>query len=99
MRCPFSVKNRMLLAEVAPMSRTQSGSSDLNRRESSAIALERRVSRCVVLGAGASAGVLRKNLMMCEVVADTPAARPGVEALQTRKPSNAQYTRIAQQRP
>ncbi len=57
------------------------------------------MSRCAVLGAGASAGVLRKNLMICEVVADTPIVRPGVEALQVRKLSDAQYTRIERQRP
>ena len=57
------------------------------------------MSRWAVLGAGASAGVLRKNLMICEVVADTPVVRPGVEALQVQKPYAAQYTCIEQQRP
>src|ERR1043165_2907627 len=63
MRCPRSVKNRILLAEVGPISSTQSGSSELKTRESSAMALERRVWRCEVFGAGGAAGVLRKNFM------------------------------------
>lgn len=53
----------MLLADVAPMSRMVSVSSDLKIRESSAIALERRVSRSWAFGAGDDSGVLRKNLM------------------------------------
>src|SRR5213082_2208307 len=63
MRCPRWVKKRMLLAEVAPISSTQSGSSDLKVRESSAMALDRRLIRCGVFGAGGSADVLRKNFM------------------------------------
>src|SRR6185369_13854170 len=61
----------MLLAEVAPISSTQSGSSDLKMRESSAMALDRRLIRCGVFGAGRSAGVLRKNFMR---VADSQSA-------------------------
>src|SRR3954470_6833958 len=53
----------MLLAEVAPISSTQSGSSDLKMRESSAMALERRVSRSWDFGAGDDSGALRKNLI------------------------------------
>jgi len=60
---PRSVKNRMLLAEVAPISSTQSVWSDFNRRDSSAIALDRRVSLSWILGAGVGAGVLRKNFI------------------------------------
>src|SRR5215467_8757068 len=44
MRCPRSVKKRMLFAEVAPRSRMQSGSSDAQVRASSPRPLERRVN-------------------------------------------------------
>jgi hypothetical protein len=52
-----------LLAEVAPISSTHRGSSDLKIRDSSAMALDRRVTRSCALGAGNGAGVLRKNFI------------------------------------
>src|SRR6266496_5333850 len=65
MRCPRSVKKRMLLAEVAPMSSTHIASSDLKLRASSAMALDRRFSRSCLFGSDDAAGVLllRKNLI------------------------------------
>src|SRR5439155_4912280 len=65
MRCPRSVKKRMLLAEVAPISSTHIASSDLKLRASSAMALDRRFSRSCLFGSEDAAGVLllRKNLI------------------------------------
>src|SRR5580692_7027669 len=47
MRCPFSVKFRMLVAEVDPRSRMHNPSADSHERDNSARPLDRRVSFCM----------------------------------------------------
>src|SRR5581483_535712 len=70
MRCPRSVKKRILLADVAPMSSTHKDSSVLNIRDTSAIALERRESRSWTFGCGEGTGVVRKNFIVDDRVAE-----------------------------
>jgi hypothetical protein len=57
------VKKRILLAEVAPISRTQSASCEFKSREISPMPLERRVSFCGTAGLAVWLEELRKNFI------------------------------------
>src|SRR5215471_17988924 len=74
----------MLLAEVAPMSSTHRVSSVLKIRDSSAMALERRLGRSWVF-APAVAGVPRKSFIISEVGAEIQVRPAGVTKTRIRK--------------
>src|SRR5208337_1468683 len=82
----------MLLAEVAPMSSTHNPSSEFNRRETSPMPLDRRVSFCGTAGVAVWFEELRKNFIR---LSETDAIR----SIGARFPTQTPWRLLSEYRP